>query len=164
MGLNTLRHQQFFITFYDPSSLFVTDNVLLSTNSRKNPGMIHKIFFFLGQSSQMYVNVTRSQTEEPKLEYSYATPQQQASGSQHLTQQTTYLSESDFGSHATPTKEEPALFTISSQQPTQQQSQQQTQQQSQQSTLPGTQGLLIYKVLFYPVCMHIFYYHPWRSD
>ena len=86
----------------------------------------------------MYVNVTRSQTEEPKLEYSYATPQQQASGSQHLTQQTTYLSESDFGSHATPTKEEPALFTISSQQPTQQQSQQQTQQQSQQSTLPGT--------------------------
>ena len=100
--------------------------------------MTHKIFCFLGQSSQMYVNVTRSQTEEPKLEYSYATPQQQASGSQHLTQQTTYLSESDFGSHATPTKEEPALFTISSQQPTQQQSQQQTQQQSQQSTLPGS--------------------------
>ena len=86
----------------------------------------------------MYVNVTRSQTEEPKLEYSYATPQQQASGSQHLTQQTTYLSESDFGSHATPTKEEPALFTISSQPQTQQQSQQQTQQQSQQSTLPGS--------------------------
>ena len=125
--------------------------------------MIKKVICFLGQSSQMYVNVTRSQTEEPKLEYSYATPQQQASGSQHLTQQTTYLSESDFGSHATPTKEEPALFTISSQQPTQQQSQQQTQQQSQQSTLPGTQGLLINKV-FHPLCMHHFYYHPRRSD
>ena len=110
-------------------------------NSIQSPmGVLCKIICFLGQSSQMYVNVTRSQTEEPKLEYSaYATPQQ-GPGSQHLTQQTTYLSESDFGSHATPTKEEPALFTISSQQPTQQQSQQQTQQQSQQSTLPGTKA------------------------
>ena len=26
------------------------------------------------------------------------------------------------------------------------------------------QGLLIYKVCFYPLCMHLFYYHPWRSD
>ena len=91
----------------------------------------------------MYVNVTRSQTDEPKTEYlAYATPQQ-ASGSQHLTQQTTYLSESDFGSHATPTKEEPvSLFTISSQQQQQsqqtQQQSQQSQQQSQQSSLPGT--------------------------
>ena len=26
------------------------------------------------------------------------------------------------------------------------------------------QGSLIYKVCFYPLCMHLFYYHPWRSD
>lgn len=89
----------------------------------------------------MYVNVTRSQTDQPKLEYSaYATPQQDPV-SQHLSQQTTYLSESDFGSHAIPTKEEPvSLFTISSQQQQQQTQHQQNQQsqQTQQSSLPGT--------------------------
>ncbi len=94
-----------------------------------------------GQPSQMYVNVTRSQTDQPKLEYSaYATPQQDPV-SQHLSQQTTYLSESDFGSHVIPTKEEPvSLFTISSQQQQQQTQHQQTQQsqQAQQSSLPGT--------------------------
>ena len=27
-----------------------------------------------------------------------------------------------------------------------------------------TQGLLIYKVCFYPLCIHLYYYHPWRPD
>ena len=26
------------------------------------------------------------------------------------------------------------------------------------------QGLLIYKMCFHPLCMHLFYYHPWRSE
>ena len=102
---------------------------------------IIKFYLLGGQPSQMYVNVTRSQTDQPKLEYSaYATPQQDPV-SQHLSQQTTYLSESDFGSHAIPTKEEPvSLFTISSQQQQQQTQHQQNQQsqQTQQSSLPGT--------------------------
>jgi hypothetical protein len=73
----------------------------------------------------MYVNVSRSQTEEAKLEYSaYYT-------------QTGSLSEADFGSHATtPAKEEPSLFTTTTSQPPSQQQQQQ--QQQQQSALPGT--------------------------
>ena len=99
---------------------------------------------FTGQPSQMYV--TRSQTEDSKLDYTaYST--QQATGTQHLAQQTNYLSESDFGSHvsAAPTsaKEEPTLFSVTSQPPQQsplastptdndQQQQQQQQQQDQQ--------------------------------
>ena len=91
--------------------------------------------------------VTRSQTEDSKLDYTaYST--QQATGTQHLAQQTNYLSESDFGSHvsaAAPTsaKEEPTLFSVTSQPPQQsplastptdndQQQQQQQQQQDQQ--------------------------------
>lgn len=79
--------------------------------------------FSVGQQSQMYVNVSRSQTEEPKLEYSAY-----SSGSQHLTQQSPYLSESEF--HVTPAKEEPSLFNTSQQQ--------QQPSQQQQSSLPGT--------------------------
>ena len=86
----------------------------------------------------MYVNVTRSQTEEPKLEYSaYATQtQQQQPTGQHLTQATAaYLTEPDLGSFATQTKEEPNIFNVSSQQ---QQPQQHEQQQQQQSSISGT--------------------------
>ena len=86
--------------------------------------------------------VPRSQTEESKLDYSaYGT--QQGGGTQHLAQQTSYLSESDFGSHVTATaKEEPTLFSVTSQPPQQsplastptenEQQQQQQQQQDQQ--------------------------------
>ena len=102
---------------------------------------------FTGQPSQMYV--TRSQTEDSKLDYS-AYSSQQSTGTQHLAQQTNYLSESDFGSHvsvsaaAPPTsaKEEPTLFSVTSQPPQQSplastptdndQQQQQQQQQDQQ--------------------------------
>ena len=94
--------------------------------------------------------VTRSQTEDSKLDYS-AYSSQQSTGTQHLAQQTNYLSESDFGSHvsvsaaAPPTsaKEEPTLFSVTSQPPqqsplastptdTEQQPQQQQQQEGQQ--------------------------------
>ena len=99
--------------------------------------------------------VTRSQTEDSKLDYS-AYSSQQSTGTQHLAQQTNYLSESDFGSHvsvsaaAPPTsaKEEPTLFSVTSQPPqqsplastptdTEQQPQQQEgqQQEGQQPTL-----------------------------
>ena len=122
------------MTFLQP---FLSANGILI----KGYNSITKFYLLGGQPSQMYVNVTRSQTDQPKLEYSaYATPQQDPV-SQHLSQQTTYLSESDFGSHAIPTKEEPvSLFTISSQQQQQQTQHQQAQQsqQTQQSSLPGT--------------------------
>lgn len=81
-----------------------------------------------GQQSQMYVNVSRSQTEEPKVEYTAY----QATGSQHLSQQQQqFLTETDFGHppHATSpaAKEEPSIFSTS-----------QSQQSQQQSSMPGT--------------------------
>ena len=99
--------------------------------------------------------VTRSQTEDSKLDYTaYST--QQATGTQHLAQQTNYLSESDFGSHvsaAAPTsaKEEPTLFSVTSQPPqqsplastpTDNEQQQQPSQQDQNPQQDGQQPTL----------------------
>ena len=33
-----------------------------------------------------------------------------------------------------------------------------------QGKVSNKQGLSIHKVCFFPLCMHLFYYHPWRSD